>query len=192
MLIDIFYWVLWSTLSFFVARTDCWLCPAPASALSMNTQLHTHTHSSAQLRQRQCSSISTYLYKLLIAEIPCIVVCSLHARCLRIIFKLPIAEIHSITVFSLHARRNWDTLTVCSLMVAGRAVFILIIAQAQTPLINNSAARTPQTYWLFLNMYDGGSGRVIRHNMDRRASVSLIGSPYYTTADRGRVVGRPW
>ena len=39
---------------------------------------------------------------------------------------------------------------------------------------------------------DGGSGRVIRHNMDRRASVSLIGSPYYTTADRGRVVGRPW
>ena len=142
MLIDIFYWVLWSTLAYFVARTDCWLCPAPASALSMNTQLHTHTHSSAQLRQLQCSSISTYLYKLLIAEIPCIVVCSLHARCLRIIFKLPIAEVHSITVCSLHARRNWDTLTVCSLMAAGRAVFILIIAQAQTPLINNSAART--------------------------------------------------
>ena len=58
----------------------------------------THTHSSAQLRQLQCSSISTYLYQLLIAEIPCIVFCSLHARCLRIIYKLPIAEIHSITV----------------------------------------------------------------------------------------------
>ena len=160
MLIDIFYWVLWSTLSFFVARTDCAL-----HQLQLWVWIHnyTHTHSSAQLRQLQCSSISTYLYKLLIAEIPCIVFCSLHARCLRIILKLPIAEVHSITVCSLHARRNWDTLTVCSLMVAGRAVFILIIAQAQTPLINNSAPRhqaaAGKCEWWIGFIWSGGSSQ---------------------------------
>ena len=129
-----------------IFRGPHWLLTVPCTSFSSEYEYTiTHPHSSAQLRQLQCSSISTYLYKLLIAEIPCIVVCSLHARCLRIILKLPIAEVHSITVCSLHARRNWDTLTVCSLMAAGRAVFILIIAQAQTPLINNSAPRAGVT-----------------------------------------------
>ena len=125
----------WSTL--FVACTDCALlqhCPPPDSALSIDAQLH--TQSSAQLRQGQHPMISTYLYKFPIAEVHCIVVCSLHARCLRIICKLPIAEIHSITLCSLHARWNWDTLTVCSLMAAGSRVFIHIIAQFQCLLIN--------------------------------------------------------
>ena len=102
-----------------IFRGPHWLLTVPCTSFSSEyeyTITHTHTHSSAQLRQLQCSSISTYLY------------------------KLPIAEVHSITVCSLHARRNWDTLTLCSLMAAGRAVFILIIAQAQTPLINNSAS----------------------------------------------------
>ena len=123
-----------------MARTDCALLqhwPAPASALSMDTQLH--THSSPHLTQGQHPIISTYLFKLPIAEIHCIVVCSLHARWLRIILKLPIAEIHSITVCTLHARRNWDTLTVCSLTAGGRAVFILRIPQFQCLLINQTA-----------------------------------------------------
>ena len=171
MLIDIFYWVLWSTLAFFVAAltVDCAL-----HQLQLWVWIHnyTQTHSSAQLRQRQCSSISTYLYKLLIAEIPCIVVCSLHARCLRIIFKLPIAEIHSITVFSLHARRNWDTLTVCSLMAAGRAVFILIIAQAQTPLINNSAPRTAHS-----NIFISAQNKIVmKRKIFRVVRVRLYGA----------------
>ena len=109
-----------------IFRGPHWLLTVPCTSFSSEYEYTiTHPHSSAQLTQRQCSSISTYLYKLLIAEIPCIVVCSLHARCLRIIYKLPIAEVHSITVCSLHGRRNWDTLTVCSYMAAGHPVSLL-------------------------------------------------------------------
>ena len=122
-----------------IFRGPHWLLTVPCTSFSSEYE-YTITHSSAQLRQLQCSSISTYLYKLLIAEIPCIVFCSLHARCLRIILKLPIAEVHSITVCSLHARRNWDTLTVCSLTAGGRAVFILRIPQFQCLLINQTAS----------------------------------------------------
>ena len=85
-------------ISFSVARTDCAVLQHQTQlwALSMDSQLH--THSSPHLRQGQHPMISTSTYKLPIAEIYCIVVCSLHARCPRIIYKLPIAEIHSVTV----------------------------------------------------------------------------------------------